>query len=313
MPTNLSSDDINVEAAAAFRQASQSNATQDLAAVLRSAANETESMVADKNEPFSPRRGFTYKRAEEPPKNGNDKYICKFQNTCAGLTFDRKCEWSKHMDKHERPYKCEAPGCEKLQGFTYSGGLLRHQREVHKMHGGTKEALYCPFPNCKRSSGSGFTRKENRDEHIRRVHRRATDGSDMSNQSNKRDHEMMEQDDSLLGGEVLAPPEESTPENIDPNISGPKRRRVTQGMAALAANGVSGTPGMANGDHETNGTGAGAIESNLELKSMMAIVKRLEGQNRALAQQVQTLTDRVHRLEDNATRTIALNSDEMLG
>jgi hypothetical protein len=82
---------------------------------------------------------------------------------------------SKHMDKHERPYKCTAPGCEKLQGFTYSGGLLRHQREVHKMHGGTKKALYCPEPNCKRNSGAGFTRKENLSEHIRRVHRRATD------------------------------------------------------------------------------------------------------------------------------------------
>src|SRR5579871_1814223 len=81
---------------------------------------------------------------------------------------------SKHMDKHERPYKCNAPGCEKLQGFTYSGGLLRHQREVHKMHGGTKKALFCPEPNCKRNSGSGFTRKENLSEHIRRVHRRQT-------------------------------------------------------------------------------------------------------------------------------------------
>jgi hypothetical protein len=35
------------------------------------------------------------------------------------------------MDKHERPYKCELTGCEQLQGFTYKGGLSRHQREVH--------------------------------------------------------------------------------------------------------------------------------------------------------------------------------------
>jgi hypothetical protein len=88
-------------------------------------------------------------------------------------------ERSKHMDKHDRPYKCLEAGCEKLQGFTYSGGLLRHQREVHKMHGGTKKQLYCPEPNCKRNAGSGFTRKENLSEHIRRVHRRNTDGSDL--------------------------------------------------------------------------------------------------------------------------------------
>lgn len=75
------------------------------------------------------------------------------------------------MDKHDRPYKCSHKGCEKLQGFTYSGGLLRHEREVHKLHGGTKKALFCPHTDCKRSSGQGFTRKENLAEHIRRVHR----------------------------------------------------------------------------------------------------------------------------------------------
>jgi hypothetical protein len=83
------------------------------------------------------------------------------------------------MDKHDRPYKCNVKGCEKLQGFTYSGGLLRHEREVHKMHGGTKKSLFCPFTDCKRSSGSGFTRKENLAEHIRRVHRRTSMSVDM--------------------------------------------------------------------------------------------------------------------------------------
>jgi hypothetical protein len=86
---------------------------------------------------------------------------------------------SKHMDKHDRPYKCAVKGCEKLQGFTYSGGLLRHEREVHKMHGGTKKSLFCPFADCKRSSGAGFTRKENLAEHIRRVHRRTSMSVDM--------------------------------------------------------------------------------------------------------------------------------------
>jgi hypothetical protein len=83
------------------------------------------------------------------------------------------------MDKHDRPYKCTVRGCEKLQGFTYSGGLLRHEREVHKMHGGTKKSLFCPFQDCKRSSGAGFTRKENLAEHIRRVHRRTSMSADM--------------------------------------------------------------------------------------------------------------------------------------
>ncbi|KAH8811718.1 hypothetical protein F5884DRAFT_783130, partial [Xylogone sp. PMI_703] len=74
------------------------------------------------------------------------------------------------MDKHDRPYKCPAEGCEKLPGFTYSGGLLRHEREVHNKHGGPRKQLNCPHPNCKRHTGKGFSRQENLNEHLRRVH-----------------------------------------------------------------------------------------------------------------------------------------------
>lgn len=74
------------------------------------------------------------------------------------------------MDKHDRPYRCSDPACAKLQGFTYSGGLLRHEREVHGKHGGPKSQMMCPFPDCKRHLGKGFTRKENLNEHVRRVH-----------------------------------------------------------------------------------------------------------------------------------------------
>ena len=73
------------------------------------------------------------------------------------------------MDKHDRPYRCPHPDCAKLQGFTYSGGLLRHEREVHGKHGGPKSQLMCTYPDCKRRD-KGFTRKENLNEHIRRVH-----------------------------------------------------------------------------------------------------------------------------------------------
>ncbi|KAH7384105.1 hypothetical protein DE146DRAFT_759903 [Phaeosphaeria sp. MPI-PUGE-AT-0046c] len=132
----------------------------------------------DGDDDGSLRGKLNHKRAEEPPRNQQGKMIC-INSECAGLLFDRKCEWSKHMDKHDRPYKCNVAGCEKLQGFTYSGGLLRHEREVHKMHGGTKKSLFCPFHDCKRSSGAGFTRKENLAEHIRRVHRRTSMSADM--------------------------------------------------------------------------------------------------------------------------------------
>jgi hypothetical protein len=80
------------------------------------------------------------------------------------------------MDKHDRPYKCMEPGCDKIQGFTYSGGLLRHQREVHKKNVNAKKPLMCPYPDCNRSTGNGFTRQENLKEHLRRRHMHTENG-----------------------------------------------------------------------------------------------------------------------------------------
>ena len=80
----------------------------------------------------------------EVTKGENGRYVCTWIGcTEESRDFGRKCEWSKHMDKHDRPYKCAADGCEKLPGFTYSGGLLRHEREVHGKHGVSN--LYSEF------------------------------------------------------------------------------------------------------------------------------------------------------------------------
>ncbi|KAI9663638.1 MAG: hypothetical protein M1821_007128 [Bathelium mastoideum] len=132
-------------------------------------------LQSEQDRPYRLPRVIPPKRDGEPPKNADGKLICNVDARCKQLVFERKCEWSKHMDKHDRPYKCPYPQCSKLQGFTYSGGLLRHEREVHKKHGGPRESLMCPYKDCKRSTGAGFTRKENLNEHLRRVHRRADD------------------------------------------------------------------------------------------------------------------------------------------
>lgn len=115
-------------------------------------------------------------KSEEPARNDQGQMYCAHED-CASKQpiFARKCEWTKHMDKHNRPYVCEERGCEKINGFTYSGGLLRHQREVHKQHGGPKASCMCPHKDCKRSTGVGFSRRENLLEHLRRVHRGAED------------------------------------------------------------------------------------------------------------------------------------------
>ncbi|KAI8625673.1 hypothetical protein F5Y19DRAFT_479239 [Xylariaceae sp. FL1651] len=111
------------------------------------------------------------KPEREVVKSREGKFLCTWPDCKAKVKdFVRKCEWSKHMDKHERPYKCPAVGCENIPGFTYSGGLLRHEREVHRKHGGPKNPLFCPHTSCKRHRENCFARLENLNEHLRRCH-----------------------------------------------------------------------------------------------------------------------------------------------
>lgn len=41
---------------------------------------------------------------------------------------------------------------------------------MHGKHGGPRRQLNCPHVNCKRHNGKGFSRQENLNEHLRRVH-----------------------------------------------------------------------------------------------------------------------------------------------
>ncbi|KAJ5301370.1 hypothetical protein N7508_006233 [Penicillium antarcticum] len=123
------------------------------------------------------RASVSVRRARDPPKNSEGQIFCDHLDCqAAPPTFRRPCEWNKHMDKHDRPYKCYEPNCDKIQGFTYSGGLLRHQREVHKKNTDAKKALMCPYNDCNRSTGNGFTRQENLREHLRRRHMHGVEG-----------------------------------------------------------------------------------------------------------------------------------------
>lgn len=144
---------------------------------------------------------------------------------------------SKHMDKHDRPYRCANPACAKLQGFTYSGGLLRHEREVHGKHGGPKSQMMCPFPDCKRHSGKGFTRKENLNEHIRRVHQ----GREHPSQSHA---DIMKHDnpfEALAGAARAMDDTAETPASrvsegilLDEELQSPATKRRKQGQPATS-------------------------------------------------------------------------------
>jgi hypothetical protein len=92
-------------------------------------------------------QSISVQRTQEPPRNAKDEIYCSLEECEADPpTFPRRCEWNKHMDKHERPYKCVELKCEMLLGFTSSGSFLRHHREVHKMNGTIKSKVFCPAP-----------------------------------------------------------------------------------------------------------------------------------------------------------------------
>lgn len=121
------------------------------------------------------------------------------------------------MDKHDRPYRCQHQSCAKLQGFTYSGGLLRHEREVHGKHGGPKAQLMCPHPECKRHSGKGFTRKENLNEHLRRVH--ASSKEDESQQS------LLQSANEYISAQEEETPASHASEAVEHELAAPPAKR----------------------------------------------------------------------------------------
>jgi hypothetical protein len=227
---------------------------------------------------------------------------------------------SKHMDKHERPYKCPAPGCEKLLGFTYSGGLLRHQREVHKMHGGTKEALYCPYANCKRNTGIGFTRKENRDEHVRRVHRRSTAddmeldleqqgsikrGRDAIDSADQTDPALMRDDADLAqaeGGAVaLLEDDTGLDEIVATSPSNPpKRRRLTARRSYANGTAVIPTAAEHDADLEIDGT----LDLRAEIKKLQDSNNLLLRQNQDMRRDYQAVVERLNGLEADLGRYV---------
>lgn len=146
---------------------------------------------------------------------------------------------SKHMDKHDRPYRCQEGGCEKLPGFTYSGGLLRHEREVHGKHGGPRKQLNCPHPNCKRFTGKGFSRQENLNEHLRRVHTDTGVGQVQMQNSQAQAQMQMHQQQHMLQQQIqhqhqqeqLQPQfqvEDNTEDDLSALKTGQKRQRVDE-------------------------------------------------------------------------------------
>jgi len=96
------------------------------------------------------------------------KFHCAFCNSM----FTHRYLLNRHTKIHTRPHKCTAIGCK--WGFPSQKDLLRHQRTLrHRAAGSRKkdniDAFLCTFPTCEYSS-KGFSRRDNLQRHMSRVH-----------------------------------------------------------------------------------------------------------------------------------------------
>lgn len=93
-------------------------------------------------------------------------YTCTI---CHDFIAKRLCDFNKHMKKHIRPVQCRAQ-C----GDLFETKFLE-KRHFNSIHAGNdaKVVWHCPHTHCKHSQdagGTGFTRKDSRDRHIRKMH-----------------------------------------------------------------------------------------------------------------------------------------------
>ncbi|KAF3166819.1 hypothetical protein TWF751_008589 [Orbilia oligospora] len=74
-------------------------------------------------------------------RRGTGNYVCPQGWECRKggvvdeelVVFKRNSEFRRHMNKHDKPYKCDFPGC-KNTGFSRQDQLNRHKIQLHKLY-----------------------------------------------------------------------------------------------------------------------------------------------------------------------------------
>ncbi|KAK0620019.1 hypothetical protein B0T14DRAFT_222711 [Immersiella caudata] len=79
-----------------------------------------------------------------------------------------RAELNKHIRRHEKPFKCDVPGCVRSeQGFTAFNNLARHEQSVH---GSLGVKYRCTEGQCI-IKGKRCPRADNFRQHLKGVHR----------------------------------------------------------------------------------------------------------------------------------------------
>lgn len=75
------------------------------------------------------------------------------------------------MLRHEKPFKCDVPGCSKVDGFSTNNDLDRHKKSVHKImpKNSTDRSFRCAARNCPKKEKI-WPRLDNFRQHCIRIH-----------------------------------------------------------------------------------------------------------------------------------------------
>lgn len=99
----------------------------------------------------------------------NFELACSYQN--CGTISKNQSEYRKHMLRHEKPFKCDVPGCSKVDGFSTNNDLDRHKKSVHKImpKNSTDRSFRCAASNCPKKEKI-WPRLDNFRQHCIRIH-----------------------------------------------------------------------------------------------------------------------------------------------
>ena len=82
------------------------------------------------------------------------------------LTMDRR----KHLLRHEKPFICDEPDCDRGMGFTTINDLDRHKKSIHKIMPPGSKMYRCASEHCTEKSKQ-WPRLDNFRQHCERMHR----------------------------------------------------------------------------------------------------------------------------------------------
>ncbi|KAF1940248.1 hypothetical protein EJ02DRAFT_350471 [Clathrospora elynae] len=142
-------------------------ANQELPSIiLRKNDNLNVDSVTDEAPSMSRRRSD--QRSQVSSRSGKSSK----QLQCSECPEILKCnsDHKKHKLKHDKPFKCEEPGCKRAGlGFTTTNDLDRHKKCVHRIDL-TKKSYQCAAENC-RNKEKIWPRLDNFKQHVERMHK----------------------------------------------------------------------------------------------------------------------------------------------